>query len=297
MLAPALLASWSTVAVSEETSDVFQEVGTFTVFQQAENDECRALTSFKSQEYGQEVFAASYSVRENRVVLTFTSNLTTSLPERGEVDVELVFLENGSEDYDDGWSDRTTSYSRDDKGRYYFNMGFSGSENAKQILEDLAKSVTIGFFYEDKMITGFPLKGSAKAVSALEACAFAIADLNPRDPFAAGLNPRASAEARLQAGARPPKPVAQSGWARRIQENYPSAALREARTGKVALTVSVGADGMVTSCSVAGSSGHADLDEAACQGMQRYARFEPAQDDVGQAVAGEWSSVISYSLN
>ncbi len=97
--------------------------------------------------------------------------------------------------------------------------------------------------------------------------------------------------------ARGVKPKGQASWAGRIQANYPTRAAREEREGRVGVRVTVGADGRVSACSVSSSSGSPDLDEAACDGMQRYARFDPALDDGGNPVSSSYSTAIVYKLN
>lgn len=86
-------------------------------------------------------------------------------------------------------------------------------------------------------------------------------------------------------------------WAARIQENYPSRALREEIQGTVGVRVTVTPDGRVGSCQVTASSGSSILDEAACAGMQRYARFNPALDAAGNPTSGGYSTRITYRLN
>jgi protein TonB len=63
------------------------------------------------------------------------------------------------------------------------------------------------------------------------------------------------------------------------------------------VSVTVGADGRVAACSVTRSSGSSDLDAAACDGMTRYARFDPAQDVAGNAIQDNWATTIVYQLN
>lgn len=92
-------------------------------------------------------------------------------------------------------------------------------------------------------------------------------------------------------------PKGQAGWARRIQDNYPSSALRAEKEGRVGVRVTVGPDGRVSDCSVTSSSGTPDLDAAACDGMQRYARFDPALNDDGSPTSGNYSTSIVYKLN
>ncbi|MFN4020453.1 MAG: energy transducer TonB [Erythrobacter sp.] len=86
-------------------------------------------------------------------------------------------------------------------------------------------------------------------------------------------------------------------WAARIQENYPARALREEIEGTVGVRVTVTPDGRATGCSVTASSGSDILDTAACAGMERYARFEPALDDDGNPTNGSYSTRITYRLN
>lgn len=85
-------------------------------------------------------------------------------------------------------------------------------------------------------------------------------------------------------------------WGQRITENYPSRALREELTGAVGVRVVVNAVGRASSCEVTSSSGHRVLDDAACRGMMRYSRFNPALDSTGDPVSSEFSITINYDL-
>ncbi|APE29233.1 energy transducer TonB [Aurantiacibacter gangjinensis] len=92
-------------------------------------------------------------------------------------------------------------------------------------------------------------------------------------------------------------PLEQAQWARRIIENYPSRALRQEQEGRVQFTVTVGTNGRVNACRITKSSGFPILDDAACRGMERYARFEPALDRSGNPVEGSWSTAVVYAIN
>lgn len=108
--------------------------------------------------------------------------------------------------------------------------------------------------------------------------------------------------------AAPPAPPAPSqargattrnerSWAARIQDNYPARALREEREGTVGVRVTVTAQGRAANCQVTASSGSPDLDQAACQGMERYAQFNPALDAGGNPTEGSYSTRITYRIN
>ena len=96
--------------------------------------------------------------------------------------------------------------------------------------------------------------------------------------------------------ARPATPDGQARWQRRIIENYPSRALRREIEGTVGVSVTVSADGRVSSCRVTRSADPI-LDQAACDDMERYARFNPALDDAGNPTTGSWSTNIVYQIN
>jgi len=87
---------------------------------------------------------------------------------------------------------------------------------------------------------------------------------------------------------------APASWA--TTDDYPSRALREEREGTTRFSVSVGPDGRVTDCSVTGSSGSPDLDEAACKNISRRARFNPATDGDGKPTTGSYSNSVRWVI-
>jgi protein TonB len=113
----------------------------------------------------------------------------------------------------------------------------------------------------------------------------------PPAPVAPPAPPPAPSQAR---GARTKN---ERSWASRIQENYPARALREEIEGTVGVRVTVTPDGRATGCSVTASSGSSILDQAACAGMERYARFDPALDAAGNPTSDTYSTRITYRLN
>lgn len=97
--------------------------------------------------------------------------------------------------------------------------------------------------------------------------------------------------------ARGVQPDGQGRWAARIQQNYPSRAVRDGTEGTVGVTVTVNTEGRVSACTVSSSSGSSILDQAACSGMERYARFRPALNDAGNPISASYSTRIVYQLN
>jgi len=82
----------------------------------------------------------------------------------------------------------------------------------------------------------------------------------------------------------------------RIHDTYPREAKDQGLEGVVGVTVTVATTGRATECKVTESSGHAILDAAACEGIMRYARFEPALDRTGKPVPVTFSTRITYRL-
>lgn len=97
--------------------------------------------------------------------------------------------------------------------------------------------------------------------------------------------------------ARAVQPRDLSRWANRIGSDYPRRAAQRGEQGTVSFRVTVGPNGRVEGCEVTSTSGSAELDRAACQGVSRYARFDPALNDAGEPIAASWSSAITYRLD
>jgi periplasmic protein TonB len=96
--------------------------------------------------------------------------------------------------------------------------------------------------------------------------------------------------------APPTKPKAKGSPGNWVPESqYPRGALRDKREGRVGFTLSVGANGRPTGCTVTSSSGHADLDQAACDNLMKRAKFDPATED-GQPVASSYSNAVTWQI-
>ena len=79
-------------------------------------------------------------------------------------------------------------------------------------------------------------------------------------------------------------------------DDYPLAARRAGLEGTVYFRLDIDAEGRPSACTITQSSGHAVLDDATCPLLMKRARFNPARDDTGKAVAGSWNSRFRWSL-
>jgi protein TonB len=76
----------------------------------------------------------------------------------------------------------------------------------------------------------------------------------------------------------------------------PTRDLRGAREGVVAFELAIGADGKVQSCRITATSGSKPLDAKTCRIIQHRARFTPARDAEGRAVADRVESKIGWMV-
>lgn len=97
--------------------------------------------------------------------------------------------------------------------------------------------------------------------------------------------------------ARGPVPKDIRIWAGLIQQDYPRGVLSAGQKATVMVRAIVDSLGKVTDCVIVQTSGLAPLDEAACNGMRRYATFQPAIDASGEPTTGTWSTRITYVDN
>jgi len=95
--------------------------------------------------------------------------------------------------------------------------------------------------------------------------------------------------------ASPPRPIDNpGGWI--AVSDYPPAALAAHQQGTVGFSLAVDAEGTVTGCRVISSSSAVALDEATCRLIQPRARFEPARDAAGRAIAGTFTSRVRWEF-
>lgn len=104
-----------------------------------------------------------------------------------------------------------------------------------------------------------------------------------------GLDPAA-----LRTLSRPPAPVDQRVWQRRVLEAYPDAMARDNRGGTVHIRLILGSDGRPTTCLFDKARSHPTLAQPACDAIVKHGRFAPALDASGQPIASYWATTVEY---
>jgi len=77
---------------------------------------------------------------------------------------------------------------------------------------------------------------------------------------------------------------------------YPPEAIRAEEQGRSVATVAIDANGTVTGCTIAASSGSASLDAKTCAIAQASLHFAPARDSRGRAIAGSYTLPVRWVL-
>lgn len=92
-------------------------------------------------------------------------------------------------------------------------------------------------------------------------------------------------------------PIPRTSTGRLISDyDYPAKALRENRQGSVRVQLDVNRWGRVADCRVVESSGHDDLDAAACDRLATRATFWPATDAAGKDTSGSFATTVRWAL-
>lgn len=81
------------------------------------------------------------------------------------------------------------------------------------------------------------------------------------------------------------------------EADYPPEALRNGEQGTVRFRLFISPRGSVTGCRVTASSGSGTLDRETCRLIRERARFTPARDRRGRAVADTASSSVQWHLS
>lgn len=160
-------------------------------------------------------------------------------------------------------------------------------------------------------MSALPLAGNAAGLAQGRRCLDALRE-DARGRTAALSSPQATFTPTPGFGAAPPRatpasaPVAgfaakapvprgsRAAWMNDAE--YPEAALRAGEQGSVTVKLAVNTQGQVAACDVVKSSGSRSLDAQTCRTLQRRARYAPATDGGGQAVAGADQHTVRWQL-
>lgn len=112
----------------------------------------------------------TYDARREEVTLVSSARVESPLPSSGAMDLMLVFLDNGTNKFDDQWGPRRVTYARSGE-LVNFTTAFAGTHNVNQIFADLSSSRRIGFLKDKEPVLDHPLAGIGPALAQLKDCA------------------------------------------------------------------------------------------------------------------------------
>lgn len=85
-----------------------------------------------------------------------------------------------------------------------------------------------------------------------------------------------------------------ASWVRK--SDYPLVAINQRMQGVTSFVLDVNEKGVVTHCTITGSSGYAVLDESTCNIFMTRGKFNPARDEHGAAVKSTWRTNFHWDL-
>ncbi|MBL4716958.1 MAG: energy transducer TonB [Erythrobacter sp.] len=274
-----LAAISASVSSPAAASDIVGEYGGWTVFES--DDSCGLMMEFEGP--GSTLFTLFKSV--DGEISAMISNLEWSAQEGQKY--EVTYSLNGK------------SYSGAVIGTRISGRGGFLGKFSEKFGTDFAQGTTLHVYLGKQRIDQLSLDGTSVAIAAVNRCLPRVrAKIDaeageearyehlPRDPFASSPALAPNQEVR---------PIRHQAWIQRVGQ-YPRLAERDGIEGSVTVLVQVASDGTVTNCEVKESSGSAELDQAACNGIARYAKFAPATNSEGEPIPGEYSTTIVYSL-
>lgn len=81
------------------------------------------------------------------------------------------------------------------------------------------------------------------------------------------------------------------------RNDYPARAKRAGDEGRTAIELTINKFGRVVDCIVTESSGSSELDAATCRNVRSRARFRPAFDATGDAIASKYETAVRWKLD
>ena len=148
-------------------------------------------------------------------------------------------------------------------------------------VDKLAAATLIEIYDEDteEKLVGFNLTNTAAGIAELRRCLGELIkeDKGSRQPPTTAAKPRNLATLITA-------------------DDYPSTAQRAGAAGRTGVALTITAHGLVSDCSIMGSSGNADLDNATCRIMRARARFTPATDATSKPTEGRFETGVTWNL-
>jgi TonB family protein len=160
-------------------------------------------------------------------------------------------------------------------------------------IADFARAASAHILREDGApVASLSLRGSAAALRRLAACVTRL-PVDPAAPMWAAPLPLYDA---FRRGLPFPRRATVNLPSFFSDEDYPAGPLRAEEEGRALLRLEVRPDGRVSECVLIGSTGSKGLDAASCRLIRARARFVPALDDKGVAVADTAYASILWRL-
>jgi len=154
-------------AQAEEASQTYAKVGGWEISAQPPSHRC-VMQRFYGSNDGKKIegLTVLYAADKEGVLLGWSNDWMTYLPAKGDLELGLAFRKGAA--VDQSWGSRSLHYNKVGKD-YLFTRVFTGAEEARRALHDLASNEHIGLFLGPTILTSIPLDAS-EAVEKLREC-------------------------------------------------------------------------------------------------------------------------------
>lgn len=160
-------------------------------------------------------------------------------------------------------------------------IGWSDPDNI--FMSALSQARHVNITGAKKLILALELPNAPSAIKALEKC---------EDELVTGWGFDASHQRSLTAHVKPSNHPGR--WATTL--DYPRVDFVSKNEGVTTFLLNVGADGSITDCRIAGTSGFPSLDEQTCALLRSRAAFHPATDKAGKPVPSFYINRILWQV-
>jgi hypothetical protein len=131
---------------------------------------CSMVQTFQDEEFGRHTLRVGFDQARQEVTVATTNSAPEGLGSSGEVLWKIVFLDNGTQKWDEGWSNRHFAYSPAGNA-VRFTAAIGGENNVRQFLADLGNSSSIGFLNGNEVVVAYDLLDAGPSVAKLRDCA------------------------------------------------------------------------------------------------------------------------------
>jgi hypothetical protein len=166
-------------AHAEEDVEPYAKAGEWEITAEPAERRCTMARFYGSVAGDIESLIVLYDAEVEGVLLSWGSDLPTSLPREGSMDLGLAFYSGPT--FDESWGKQAFRYERPESTNYFVHV-FRGTKDVRQILGDLAVNEGMALLQGEEFMTSLSLD-ALFAVEKLRECSRKLAAGAPQEPL------------------------------------------------------------------------------------------------------------------